>query len=171
MRSVSPWSTTATCTVRGKQFVTALMPRSARWLKAYVETRRNWLTTHKRADLRPTVYRMDTFQRLIDQGYWGLELPLVVRGKEISMASLNAMPPGCFDGPQPGSRPLALQTPMLRGLDVRLIQLGLSNLGADIKADGVYGQTCLKRIKEYQGAHQLPVTGVADAALVVQLAG
>jgi chitosanase len=142
-----------------------------RWLHAYAATRRDWLATHKRADLRPTVYRMDTFQRLIDQGYWGLELPLVVRGKEISVASLNAMPPGCFDGPQPGSRPLALQTPLLRGLDVRLVQLGLSNLGADIKADGVYGQTCLKRIKEYQAAHQLPVTGVADVALVVQLAG
>jgi len=58
---------------------------------------------------------------------------------------------------------------MLRGLDVRLLQLGLSEQGVDIKTDGIYGQTCLKRIKEYQTAHNIPVTGVADAALIAQL--
>ena len=142
-----------------------------RWLKAYVDQRRTWLVTHSRADLRATVYRMDAFQRLLDQSYWGLELPLVVRGKEISLATLNATPPGCYDGPQPGSRPLTLQSPMLRGLDVRLLQLGLSDQSVDIKADGIYGQGSLKRIKEYQAAHQLPVTGVADVGLIAQLTG
>ena len=141
------------------------------WLKTYVDQRRTWLATNSRADLRATVYRMDTFERLIEQGYWGLELPLVVRDKEISLATLNATPPGCYDGPQPGSRPLALTSPMLRGLDVRLLQLGLSEQGVDIKTDGIYGQTCLKRIKEYQAAHNIPVTGVADAALVARLTG
>ena len=58
---------------------------------------------------------------------------------------------------------------MLRGLDVRLLQLGLSDQGVDIKADGIYGQTCLRRIKGYQAAHNLPVTGVADAALTARL--
>ena len=139
------------------------------WLQAYVRNRHNWLATHPRADLRATVYRMDTFQRIIDQGYWGLELPLVVRGKEISLATLSAIPPGCYDGPQPGTRPLALQSPMLRGLDVRLLQLGLSDQGVDIKADGIFGQTCLRQIKEYQTAHHLTVTGVADAALIARL--
>ena len=47
-----------------------------KWIVAYA-TRRAWLAENTRADLRATVYRMDTFQRLIDQGYWGLELPLV----------------------------------------------------------------------------------------------
>ncbi len=141
------------------------------WLRAYVGQRRHWLATHKRADLRATVYRMDSFARLMEQAYWGLELPLVVRGREISLATLNATPPGCYDGPQPGSRPLALQSPMLRGLDVRLLQLGLSDQGMDIKSDGIYGQTCLRRIKEYQAAQQLPVTGVADAALLARLLG
>ncbi|MBI5041258.1 MAG: chitosanase [Gammaproteobacteria bacterium] len=142
-----------------------------RWLQTYVTTRHHWLATSSRSDLRATVYRMETFQRIIDQGYWGLELPLVVRDKEISLAMLNATPPGCYDGPQPGTRPLALQSPMLRGLDVRLLQLGLSDQGEDIKADGIFGQTCLRRIKDYQAAHNLPATGVADAALIARLVG
>jgi chitosanase len=66
-----------------------------RWLSAYVATRRRWLANHPRPILRDTVYRMDAFQRLIDQGYWNLELPLVVRDQEISMASLSALPRGC----------------------------------------------------------------------------
>ncbi|MDH4285753.1 MAG: peptidoglycan-binding protein, partial [Gallionellaceae bacterium] len=139
------------------------------WISAYVKARHDWLSGHSRADLRATAYRMDVFQRLIDQGYWGLELPLVVRAAEISMASLNATPSGCYDGPQPGSRALALQSPLLRGLDVRLVQLGLSNSGADIKADGIFGQTSVSRIKEYQTRSGLPATGVADAALIMKL--
>jgi chitosanase len=141
------------------------------WISAYVQTRHDWLATHSRADLRATVYRMDAFRRLIDQGYWGLELPLVVRGAEISSASLSATPPGCYEGPQPGSRPLALQSPLARGLDVRLVQLALSDQGANIKADGIFGKTSVGLLKEYQTAHGLPATGVADAALIAQLIG
>lgn len=139
-----------------------------RWLSAYVSTRRDWLANNSRAILRDTVYRMDAFQRLIDQGYWNLELPLVVRDQEISTASLSATPRGCYDGPQPGSRVLAVQTPLLRGLDVRLVQLGLSDIGFDIKADGVYGQTSARLVRQYQSDHGLPATGVADIALITQ---
>ena len=69
------------------------------WLIDYVAVRREWLATHPRADLRATVYRMDAIGRLIDLGAWALELPLVVRGVEISMATLEGAPPGCFDDP------------------------------------------------------------------------
>jgi chitosanase len=141
------------------------------WITAYVSTRRAWLATSSRADLRATVYRMDAFQRLIDQGYWILDLPLVVRGKEISTTTLFAMPPGCYDGPQPGTRVLTLQSPLQRGLDVRLVQLGLSEAGADIKADGIFGQTSARHIREYQSAKGLPATGVADIAVIAQLTG
>ncbi len=141
-----------------------------RWVATYVATRHAWLANHSRADLRATAYRMDAFQRLIDQGYWNLELPLVVRDEEISLATLAGLPPGCFDGPQPGTRPLALQSPMQRGLDVRLVQLGLSERGVDVKADGIFGQTLQRRLREYQSANGLPVTGAADVALIAQLA-
>ena len=139
------------------------------WITAYVATRREWLATNSNTALRPTVYRMDAFQRLIDQGFWGLELPLVVRGAELSLATLSATPPGCYDGPQPGTRTLSLQSPLARGLDARLVQLGLSDRGADIKADGIFGQTSSKRLAEYQASQGLPATGVADPSLIAQL--
>jgi chitosanase len=139
------------------------------WLKSYVRIRRAWLAGNIREDLKSTVYRMDAFQRLIDQGYWGLELPLVVRETEISTASLSVNPRGCYDGPQPGTRSLSLEIPLLRGLDVRLIQLALSDLGMDIKADGIYGQTSAKLMKAYQQNSGLPVTGAADISLIARL--
>jgi chitosanase len=140
-----------------------------KWIGAYVAIRRAWLAGHSRADLRATAYRMESFQRLMDQGYWGLELPLVVRGREISVAALSAAPPGSYDGPQPGSRTLALQSPLQRGLDVRLVQLGLSDRGVDIKADGIFGQTSARLLRGYQASNDLPPTGTADTALIAAL--
>lgn len=135
------------------------------WISAYVATRRAWLENNPRTDLRPTVYRMDAFKHLIDQGFWGLGLPLVVRGKEISTLTLAAMPPGCYDGPQPGSRPLALQNPLVRGLDVRLVQLGLSDRGVEIQADGIFGQTSTNLVKAWQVHQGRPANGIVDLAL------
>jgi chitosanase len=140
-----------------------------RWIEAYVRTRRQWLAGHQRKDLRATVYRMDAFKRLIDQDDWGLELPLVVRGLEISEAALNSIPPGCYDGPQPGSRILELRTPMLRGLDVRLVQLGLSDHGYDVQADGIFGKSSMRSVRAYQLKAALPVTGVMDSDLIARL--
>lgn len=140
------------------------------WVTAYVATRRNWLATSPRKDLNATVYRMDAFTRLIALGEWGLELPLVVRSSEISLLTLNATPKGCYDGPVPGSRSVAVQTPLLTGLDVRLLQLGLSASEPGIKADGVFGRGSATVLQAYQTAHGLPATGVADAATFAALA-
>lgn len=141
------------------------------WLTDYVAARRNWLATSSRADLRPTTYRMDAFMRLIELGMWGLELPLVVRGAEISESTLAALPSTCYDGPQPGARALVFQTsaPLCRGLDVRLVQVALGERGADVRADGVFGRASANCIADLQRAKGLPVTGVADAALVLEL--
>jgi chitosanase len=142
------------------------------WIAAYVTARRDWLATHSRRDLRATVYRMDALQRLIDLDAWGLELPIVVRGAEISAATLAGSPPGVFEGPQPGTRELAFLTsqPLQRGLDVRLVQLALSQLGADVRADGVFGRASSRSVAEHQGRTGLPVSGVADRPLVLSLA-
>lgn len=139
------------------------------WIRAYVRNRRTWLANHALDILHGTVYRMDAFQRLIDLGQWGLELPLVVRGTEISTAALSAAPPECYDGPPAGSRSLGLQQPLQRGLDVRLVQLSLSDGGSDVKADGVFGQASVRCLKEFQLARGLPGTGVADPALIGEL--
>lgn len=140
------------------------------WIKAYIATRRHWLATHPRRDLRPTVYRMDVLGALAGQDRWALELPLLVRNQEISEASLAASPPGCYDGPPAGSRVLTVTTPFSRGADVRLLQLGLSDAGLDIMADGVFGPSSSDVVKQYQQHAGLPVTGVADIGLITRLA-
>ena len=141
-----------------------------KWISAYVSIRRDWLANHPRQDLRATVYRMDAMQHLIDLNEWNLELPLLVRGEEISSVTLSASPPGCYQGPQPGSRPIELHTPLMRGLDVRLVQLGLSREGVDVKADGVFGKGSMMAVKNYQAANNLPVTGTLDPSLIRDMA-
>jgi chitosanase len=141
------------------------------WISKYVDVRRAWLAGSARADLRATVYRMDAFRPLIDHDRWGLDLPFVVCGQEISTTTLAGTPPGCYDGPAPGSRALALDAPLARGLDVRLLQLGLSQRALDVTADGVFGPACAAAVRTFQVAHGLPATGVADVALVASLAG
>lgn len=140
-----------------------------KWVSAYVDERQAWLGGHRRADLRSTVYRMEAFRRLIEQDLWDLALPIVVRGLEISESALNARPPGCYDGPHPGTRALMVASPMFRGLDVRLMQLGLAERGVAMMADGIYGRTSARCVREFQQANGLPVTGTADAALVAEL--
>ena len=139
------------------------------WISAYISIRRSWLENNALSDLHPTVYRMDAFKRLIDQGFWGLGLPLVVRGKEISALTLAARPPGCYDGPQPGSRQLELQTPLARGLDVRMVQFGLSDRGVELLADGIFGQTSTNVVKAWQVVQGLPGTGIVDLTLIGDL--
>lgn len=139
------------------------------WIQAYVRRRMHWLAQSARADLRATVYRMEAFQRLIDQDRWGLALPLVVRGEEISALTLAGEPPGCYAGPAPGTRAVALSSPLLRGLDVRLLQLALSDAGEPVKADGVFGDQSAKSLARVQAARGSPATGSADPALVRDL--
>jgi len=49
------------------------------WIPRYIALRRHWLETLP-APLPATVYRMDTFTRLIGENNWGLALPIDVRG-------------------------------------------------------------------------------------------
>lgn len=154
-----------------QQFGTLANLGEKKWIADYVKTRRDWLANHTRDDLRATVYRMDAIQRLIDLNLWDLQLPLLVRGHEISELTLNAEPTRSYDAPQPGSRALALQTPLARGLDVRLVQLGLSKAGIDVLADGVFGNGSVAAVKAYQTKNNLQVTGALDTASVIQVVG
>jgi chitosanase len=143
------------------------------WVAEYVAARRDWLSTHPRSDLRATVYRMDSFLRLIDLGAWGLELPLVVRDAEISLLTMTGMPPGSYDGPVAGTRSIMLPPPgrpLTRGLDVRLVQLALSERGVAVRADGVFGRASADRVADHQRSIGAPVTGVVDRALALSLA-
>lgn len=141
------------------------------WIANYIATRRHWLATHPRKDLRATVYRMDAMRRLVELQAWGLSLPLVVRGLEISSDTLAASPPHCYSGPQPGTRMIALQSPLLRGLDVRLVQLALSDANIQVIADGVFGPASVEGVRAYQRGNGLPATGIVDAGLIHALLG
>lgn len=135
------------------------------WIQAYVQTRKAWLSHHERSDLQATVYRMQAFERLIALDQWALALPLVVRGLEISTATLSAPPESCWDGPNPGSRSLMLQSPLHRGLDVRVLQLALSGRKIEVVADGIFGQGSASALRTFQRQAGLAPTGVADAAV------
>jgi chitosanase len=112
---------------------------------------------------------MRALKEIADHGNWSLELPLVVRGREISLVTLLAEPPDCYDGPAPGSRSLGVTTPIARGLDVRLVQLGLSDAGMQITADGVFGAMSAAAVKRYQKDKGLNGTGVANPGLIAQI--
>lgn len=139
------------------------------WLTEYVNQRYQWLSQNRRANLRAALYRMKVFQQLISSAAWGLPLPLVVRGQEISIETLAAAPQGVYAGPSLGSRLLAVATPLMRGRDVRQLQLALSALNYSIVADGIYGAHTSAIVKEFQTAHELLVTGHAGIDELVGL--
>jgi chitosanase len=136
------------------------------WVSAYVNARLQWLLNHPNRLLRSTRYRMDAFLRLIELGNWALALPFVVRGSEVSEHTLNATPPNCYDGPEPGTRPLQLLAPMARGRDVRLVQLQLSDAGVPLRADGVFGQGLQAAVRQRQAQLGVPATGLLSTAEV-----
>jgi chitosanase len=129
------------------------------WITEYVKARHDWLANHRRLDLRPTVYRMASLGRLIEQEAWMLELPLVVRRLEINQQALFATPPYVYDGPEPRSREIVVTSPLQRGLDVRLVQVALSEAGHDVRADGIYGRVSKGIVESFQHENGLAVTG------------
>lgn len=139
------------------------------WISTYIDVRLDWLANHPQAILRATRYRMDALKALAAAGNWGLQLPLVVRGQEISLATLGGKPNGCYDGPPAGSRALAVQAPLARGADVRKVQLALSLAGVELVADGVYGPGTAQLVRQRQQAAQVAQTGMADPAFITDL--
>jgi chitosanase len=54
------------------------------WVKAYVAARKVWLLGNSNPLVQRTIYRMETFEKLMFEGCWDLKRPLVVRGVKIS---------------------------------------------------------------------------------------
>ncbi len=133
------------------------------WLSAYVNTRHKWLANHRRSILRRTTYRMNTFIDMIMEDFWNLPLPMVIRHHEISTSTLDATPKGSFTGPEVGSRRLVFDNPLMRGLDVRALQLALSALGYSLKADGWFGSGTKRNLSQYQSDNHLTVNGQLTA--------
>jgi chitosanase len=115
------------------------------WIAKYADKRKAWLQSLK-PPLPGTVYRMDSFQALINQQKWSLALPLTVHGVTITVEALSG------GAPAPGAPPrtLRLMSPYLRGDDVKRVQ---AKLGPDSAADGVYGPFTDVLVKKFQVQH------------------
>jgi chitosanase len=121
------------------------------WTQEYVTKRRNWLADHKNKLLHKTVYRMDTFQKLIDADNWQLESPITVQGVVISGSNVTLQ------------RTLKLENPLMHGIDVVKLQEKLKlTFGYEIgDIDGYFGDKTRVAVKNYQFDHKLEVDGVA----------
>ena len=133
------------------------------WGGHYVAVRMEWLSTHSNALLRKTVYRMQAFRKLIDQGKWALELPLFVRGIRIDEDSLGARPVR-VSAQDVEERLLLLQTPFMQGSDVKAVQEALMKAGVQINDDGVFGPRMEEAIRQFQTRHGLKADGIVGPA-------
>ncbi|CAM9870141.1 unnamed protein product, partial [Phaeothamnion confervicola] len=157
------WKTIADRTTETTGKITPANERN--WMSTYVALRRAFLAAGD-GDLPKTVYRMDVMRGLIEADSWDLAMPLVVRGFEISPATLAAPPAGIYDGPASGSRDLRSGPQLMVGQDVRRVQLALSRpwIGYDIGADGKFGKVTGQFVAAFQTSRGLPVNGVVNKA-------
>ncbi len=135
-----------------------------KWIKAYVETRKDWLANHSNALLHKTVYRMDTFIKLIDENKWDLPLPLNIRNVLITEEILSGKytPPLIASALDTDERVLFYTRPLMKGEDVRKLQLAL---GFDEnEADGVFGKQTEQAVKDFQNIHGLIPDGKVGPA-------
>jgi chitosanase len=126
------------------------------WINRYVSVRRAWLANNANPALHPTVYRMDSFLALIEQGRFDLALPITVRGITIDANTLNGVM---------APRTLHLATPPLTGDDVRAVQQALVQSGKTVVVDGVFGPSTDAAVRLFQQQRGLAVDGVVDTKL------
>ena len=134
------------------------------WVGQFVAARKKWLLGLN-PPLPSTVYRMDSFQKLIDANAWQMPLNLTVHGVVISPESLGAslavVRAAAVDPADPAPpRILYLATPNLQGDDVRAVQEALNQDGFANGPDGVYGPLTEALVRKFQAAKQLRVDGV-----------
>lgn len=134
------------------------------WIKSYVVIRRHWLATHGNTLLHGTVYRMDALMKLIEAGKWDLPLPLTVRNVIISEDILSSVyePPVIVSAGDTDERVLFYKRPLMRGDDVRRLQLALGF--TEKEADGVFGRVTEQAVKDFQNAHGLIPDGKVGPA-------
>ena len=134
------------------------------WVQHYVEERKTWLANHSNALLHRTVYRMDTFQLVIDSGKWNLSLPLRIRGVDISQEILLEGPPVRVSAHDDDERILKLRSPIMQGDDVREVQQALKDAGLTVDVDGIFGSNTGTAIRQFQNNKGLTPDGIVGPA-------
>ncbi|NIR28185.1 MAG: chitosanase [Gammaproteobacteria bacterium] len=134
------------------------------WVEGYVSVRREWLATHSNRLLHRTVYRMDALRQLMDEGRWALEPPFTCRGVRVDEHALLFEPSPRASSEEDEARMLRLQSPFMRGEDVRALQGALRDAGAEVDPDGVFGPATDAALRAYQARHGLSVDGIAGPA-------
>jgi chitosanase len=132
------------------------------WMRAYIEHRREWLSTHPNSPLHPTVYRMDELGRLIEAENWDLSLPFTLRGLVISennLAKATAPSPRA-SGKADNFRLLRLDKSQFVGEDVREIQKALFAKGTQLTVDGIFGPGTDKAVRAFQKKAGLRPDGI-----------
>ena len=134
------------------------------WVAQYVDARKNWLLGLK-DPLPKTVYRMESFRKLINDGAWDLPLPLSVHGVSITADALSVPAPivraAAVDPTDPPAMPvLRLTSPYMRGPEVRRLQEALNNAGFANGGDGLFGPFTETLVKKFQVAKQLKNDGI-----------
>jgi chitosanase len=134
------------------------------WVQNYINTRRNWLANNSIRILNRTVYRMDSFKKILQADNWDLSLPFMVRGLTIDEDTLSSTVPS-LGIPRP--RLLFLTRPPMSGADVREVQNALIAKGFDLGefgGDGIFGEKTDAAIKAFQGRNNLRVDGIVGSA-------
>jgi chitosanase len=131
------------------------------WVSTYVSVRRAWLASAA-PPLPNTVYRMDTFRKIIQADNWELGLPITVLGRVIDHASLT---PHTRASAEDGTtRLLRLVDPHLEGADVLALQKALNGHGAKLTEDGDFGPDTEQAVRAFQTQSALRADGIAGPA-------
>lgn len=137
-----------------------------RWLELYLQTRRAWLAAQPAETQLPlTVYRMDAFLKIIQQGNWALDLPMTVRGVQLYEELLMHAEPAVNASAEDGEE---LMRPVLRfnkdkpmsGNSVELLQRGLKLTGHDVLINSQFDAKTESAVKQFQLAHGLAMDGI-----------
>lgn len=134
-----------------------------RWMRRYIETRRDWLASHTNRLLRKTVYRMDALDALRRQGRWDLARPFTVCGIVVDH-DVPAGAPVRVSAESAEARLLRLHSPFMRGPDVSAVQQALARSGHAIDADGVFGPATRNAVRAFQTKRGLMPDGLVGRA-------
>lgn len=143
---------------------TAAANGEQKWISSYVELRKNWLAKNPNALLHSCVYRMETFEHLIGDAKWDLDLPLQIRGVTVDQAALEDQTSVIVSAHSDSEKTLFLTNPPMQGDDIKAVQSALQKAGFNVDPDGLFGQDTDAAVRSLQNAKGLKIDGIVGPA-------